>query len=162
MVVECMALQPSLQSLCELKLIQATHGVITNARADHLDVMGPNGAGRRPSTGGNRTGRYTTVHGRATTSGVFQQAAQDRHCQVIAIDDDDVAEVTWDELERFPYVEHPDNVALALRVCTDLGVDRQTALRGMWQAQPDAGVMTVFHTQGSRAVGRLREWVCRQ
>ena len=36
-----MALQPMLQSLCELKLVKATHGVLTNARPDHLDVMGP-------------------------------------------------------------------------------------------------------------------------
>ncbi|MDE4990509.1 poly-gamma-glutamate synthase PgsB, partial [Francisella tularensis subsp. holarctica] len=40
-VIECMALQPLLQSLCELKLIKETHGVLTNARPDHLDVMGP-------------------------------------------------------------------------------------------------------------------------
>ena len=41
LVVECMALQPELQWLSESKLIRATHGVITNARPDHLDVMGP-------------------------------------------------------------------------------------------------------------------------
>lgn len=40
-VIECMAIQPHLQSLTELKFIRATHGVITNARAEHLDVMGP-------------------------------------------------------------------------------------------------------------------------
>jgi poly-gamma-glutamate synthase PgsB/CapB len=40
-VLECMALQPALQSLCELKMIRSTHGVISNARPDHLDVMGP-------------------------------------------------------------------------------------------------------------------------
>lgn len=34
-------MQPPLQWLSESKLIRATHGVITNARADHLDVMGP-------------------------------------------------------------------------------------------------------------------------
>ncbi|MDE4965535.1 poly-gamma-glutamate synthase PgsB, partial [Francisella tularensis subsp. holarctica] len=39
-VIECMDLQPLLQSLCELKLIKATHVVLTNARPDHLDVMG--------------------------------------------------------------------------------------------------------------------------
>ena len=48
-----------------------------------------------------------------------------------------------DELDRFPYIEHPDNVALALKICADVGIDRQTALEGMWVATPDAGVMTV-------------------
>jgi poly-gamma-glutamate synthase PgsB/CapB len=41
LVIECMALQPYLQSMAERKLIKSTHGVITNARADHLDIMGP-------------------------------------------------------------------------------------------------------------------------
>ena len=35
LVIECMALQPLLQSLCELKLVRSTHGVLTNARPDH-------------------------------------------------------------------------------------------------------------------------------
>ena len=37
LVIECMAVQPHLQSLCELRMIRSTHGVITNARPDHLD-----------------------------------------------------------------------------------------------------------------------------
>ena len=41
LVVECMALTPSLQWLSEWQLIRATHAVITGAREDHLDVMGP-------------------------------------------------------------------------------------------------------------------------
>ncbi|MEZ4272787.1 MAG: poly-gamma-glutamate synthase PgsB [Myxococcota bacterium] len=41
LVVECMALQPQLQWLCESKIVRSTHGVITNIRPDHLDVMGP-------------------------------------------------------------------------------------------------------------------------
>jgi gamma-polyglutamate synthase len=41
LVIECMALNPAYQALCELKLVKSTIGVITNARADHLDVMGP-------------------------------------------------------------------------------------------------------------------------
>jgi poly-gamma-glutamate synthase PgsB/CapB len=40
-VIECMALQPRLQALCELKMVRSTHGVICNAWPDHLDVMGP-------------------------------------------------------------------------------------------------------------------------
>jgi poly-gamma-glutamate synthase PgsB/CapB len=40
-VVECMALLPQLQKVCEEKIIKSHIGVITNARNDHLDVMGP-------------------------------------------------------------------------------------------------------------------------
>src|SRR5512143_640452 len=41
LVIECMAVLPELQPVAELRLVQSTVGVITNARADHLDVMGP-------------------------------------------------------------------------------------------------------------------------
>src|SRR5262245_50182833 len=41
LVLECMALQPHLQALCELSILCSTHGVISNAWPDHLDVMGP-------------------------------------------------------------------------------------------------------------------------
>ena len=40
-------------------------------------------------------------------------------------------------------MEHKENVALALRVCLDLGIDRETALRGMWKASPDPGALTI-------------------
>ncbi|MCX5908833.1 MAG: poly-gamma-glutamate synthase PgsB [Deltaproteobacteria bacterium] len=39
-VVECMALDPHLQSISETKMIKSTLGVITNVRQDHLEVMG--------------------------------------------------------------------------------------------------------------------------
>jgi poly-gamma-glutamate synthase PgsB/CapB len=144
LVIECMALQPALQSLCELKLVQATHGVITNARADHLDVMGPTVVDVAQALAGS-----TPVRGRMYTAEqrhleVFENAARDRTSHLTAIGDDDVAAVSWDELAAFRHIEHPDNVALALRVCTDLGVDRGTALRGMWGAPGDPGVMSVY------------------
>ena len=144
LVVECMALQPALQSLCELKLIKATHGVITNCRADHMDVMGPTTVDVAKALSGTVPAGTKLYTAEQRYLGVLRYAAQDRNCDVVAVDDDDIAEVTWDELDRFPYIEHPDNVALALKVCRDVGVDRQTALEGMWTATPDAGVMTVY------------------
>ena len=40
-ILECMALVPQYQWTDAHRLIRPTHGVVTNARADHLDVMGP-------------------------------------------------------------------------------------------------------------------------
>ena len=115
LVMECMALQPTLQALCELKLVQATHGVITNARADHLDVMGPTTIDVAKSLAGTVPVRSKLFTAEQRYAGVFRAAAQERQTEMIAVDDDDIASVTWDELAKFPYVEHPDNVALASR-----------------------------------------------
>ncbi|MBN1341923.1 MAG: poly-gamma-glutamate synthase PgsB [Phycisphaerae bacterium] len=142
LVVECMALQPLLQSLCELKLVRATHGVITNARADHLDVMGPDEEGVARALAG-----MVPVRGKLFTAeerhlAIVERAAADRASQVVRVTQDDVLAVSPQDMAGFSYVEHEENVALALKICTDLGVDRQIALRGMWQGQPDPGVMT--------------------
>ena len=142
--MECMALHPQLQSLCELKLVQSTHGVITNARPDHLDVMGPTAtdvakalAGTVPVGGKLFTAEQTHLN-------VLSSAAADRGSQVVSLTDEEIAGISWDEMEHFSYIEHPENVALALRVCRDLGIDRQVALRGMWQAIPDPGVRKLY------------------
>lgn len=142
LVVECMALNPFLQWLMEAKFVRATHGVVTNARADHLDVMGPAEvdvakalAGMTPSGGKLFVGRTKHVQ-------VFETAARDRGSQLIRIDDDDIAELKPSELAGFAYAEHPENIALALKVCSDLGIGREVALRGMRKATPDPGAMT--------------------
>lgn len=145
LVLECMAVQPLLQSLCELRIVQSTHGVITNARPDHLDVMGPTPRDVALALAGT-----TPCHGKLFTAeqvyhDVFATACRDRHSTLIRVADEEIDAIGWDEMGRFSYIEHPENVALALRVCADLGIDRAVALRGMWAAQPDPGVMTMHH-----------------
>ena len=83
LVVECMALQPSLQSLCELKLIQATHGVITNARADHLDVMGPDVEDVARALAGTVPVGTQLFTAEQRHLSVLEQAARDRNCQLV-------------------------------------------------------------------------------
>lgn len=142
LIIECMALQPELQSLSEFRFLRATHGVITNARPDHLEIMGPDDAGvARALTG------MTPVSGKVFTAErnqleIFARAAADRKTELIRVGDDDVRAVTAAELAGFSYTEHPDNVALALRVCAELGVARDTALAGMQRCAPDPGALT--------------------
>lgn len=142
LVIECMALQPELQSLCESKLVRATHAVITNARPDHLDVMGPGArevaralAGMTPPKGKLFTAERDHIS-------ELRDAAKDRGAELHQLSDADIAEVTSRDLAGFRYTEHRDNVALALKVCESIGVEREVALRGMWEASPDPGAMT--------------------
>jgi gamma-polyglutamate synthase len=142
-VIECMALIPYLQWFCEARLIRSTLGVITNARADHLDVMGPTEQNVARALAGMvpRRGKLFTAERRHLD--IIRRAVSDRGGQLIDVGCEEIDAVTPDELSRFPYVEHAENVALALRVCAELGIDRRTALRGMWNARPDPGVMTM-------------------
>lgn len=144
LVLECMALIPFLQWLCEDKLVRATHGVITNAREDHLDVMGPTEkdvawalAGMVPVGAKFFTAERDHID-------IFQHAVDDRGSTMHAITDQDVAQITPLDLAGFSYVEHAENVALALRVCADVGVERAVALGGMYEAKPDPGAMMAY------------------
>ena len=142
LVIECMALQPYLQWLMESGFVRATHGVITNARPDHLDVMGPTEDDvARALLGMTPPGAqlFTTERDHLP---MFEQACADRGTRLYAVGEADVEAISKQDLAGFPYQEHAENLALALAVCTDLGVDRSAALRGMHAAKPDPGAMT--------------------
>lgn len=138
LVVECMAVQPHLQWIAEERMIRSTVGVITNARADHLDQMGPtvvNVAEALSNTIPRRSIVYTAEW---PLLSVIEAHAAAKGSRVVACHPDSVSD---EELAGFPYVEHKDNVALALAVCSHFGVDRKTALDAMYRANPDPGVL---------------------
>lgn len=143
LVIECMAVQPLLQSLCELKLVRSTHGVLVNARADHLDVMGPTEHDVALALAGTMTvkGKFYTTEKKYLD--VFVDAAKDRKSELIAVGDKDIAQISDEDMSGFQYSEYKDNVALALSVCDACGIDKATALKGMWEAQPDPGALIV-------------------
>lgn len=141
LVIECMALQPYLQWLSEARMIKATHGVITNARPDHLDIMGPSEEDVPLALAGMVPCRGVLFTAEQRHLGVLVQAAQDRESEVVAVGEQDVEGICEEDLAGFSYIEHAENLALALKVCGALGVECRTALEGMWAAAPDPGVM---------------------
>ncbi|HEX4144869.1 MAG TPA: poly-gamma-glutamate synthase PgsB [Pirellulales bacterium] len=147
LVVECMALTPSLQWLCQWQLIRATHAVITNAREDHLDVMGPTRRDVAWALAGTIPPQGVVFTADSGHDDIFRYAADDRNSRLVIVSPADVAAVTAADLAGFAYAEHAENVALALAVCAQLGIDRATALRGMWLAAPDPGALAEWHWQ---------------
>jgi len=143
-VLECMALQPALHWVAEHMLTRATHAVITNARPDHLDVMGPD------DTDVARTLAAIIPPGRSVFTAerrnldIIRDAAADRKATLFDVTPEEVAAVTPQDMAGFSYKEHPENVALALKVLASLGIDRQVAIEGMWRAQPDPGALNDF------------------
>lgn len=137
-VIECMAVAPELQPITEGRLIRSTVGVITNVRADHLDVMGPTveDAARVMAQTLPRGGVAYTAELERTA--VLREEARRRGTTLNVVEPGDVTEA---DLERFTYVEHAENVALALAVCGHFGIDREVALRGMIEATPDPGAL---------------------
>lgn len=143
LVIECMAVQPLLQSLCELKLVQSNVGVLSNAKADHLDVMGPSAKDVALALAATVPikGHFFTPESKYLA--VFQMATRDRKTQLHHISHEEIHSVTDEEMSHFSYVEYKENVALALKVCEHCGVGREAALQGMWHAKPDPGALIV-------------------
>lgn len=142
LVLECMALQPELHWLSENKMIRATHGVITNVRADHLDVMGPTEADVGRALAGMIPVGGLLFTGEQKHLPILEAAAADRRTKLVCLSSEDLQAVTGDDLRKFAYVEHRENVALALKVLENLNVPREVALEGMWLARPDPGALT--------------------
>jgi poly-gamma-glutamate synthase PgsB/CapB len=142
LVIECMALQPAYQWLSESKLVRATIGVITNARADHLEVMGPTEADVAKALCGMIPVRGHLFTAEQRHLATIDRACSDRQSLLHGVSAGEIDAVSDEEMAGFKYVEHRENVALSLAVCRHLGIARRQALEGMWSAQPDPGVLT--------------------
>lgn len=140
LVIECMAVMPALQEINQSKLIRSTIGVLCNVREDHLEEMGPtlDDVARSlcrsmPEDGICVTAEKERFH-------ILQEEADARRCQLLYADPE---MVTDEELRGFSWFTFKENVAIALTVAELLGVDRSTALQGMYDAPPDPGVLSV-------------------
>ena len=148
-VMECMALQPQYQWITEKQMIHATIGVITNVRLDHVDVMGhtlPEIANVLSKTIPDNQIFFMTETG---TSDILIKTAN-KNNSLIHISDPD--SVSSKEMEGFNYIEHKENVAMALAVCEHLGVNCNTALNGMHKANPDAGALKLYRVHAFNKV----------
>ncbi len=141
LVLECMAVTPEYQWITEHKMVKAEICVITNSRPDHLDVMGP---GIRNVT--------LSLCNTLPTNGVvftaekkmFPLLKKEANRKKIKITRTDETDVTDENMDGFPWIEHKENVALALNICEYCGIDREKALSGMWNATPDIGATEIF------------------
>jgi poly-gamma-glutamate synthase PgsB/CapB len=141
LLIECMALEPQYQTITETKMIHATIGVVTNVRLDHVDVMGytlPEIASVLGRTIPKNQNFFTAEN---QIPDIMKRLADEKK-SVMHLSNP--LSVTDDEMKRFSYIEHKENVALVLEVCSHLGISRETAFRGMYKAIPDEGALNRF------------------
>jgi poly-gamma-glutamate synthase PgsB/CapB len=135
-VMECMAIQPQYQWITETKMLHSTISVITNVRLDHIDVMGytlPEIANALGNTIPRKQHLFTAEK---LLFSNLKEISEKRNTMIHLADDHSVPE---EEMKGFTYIEHKENVALALAVSEHLGINRKVALAGMYKAIPDAG-----------------------
>ncbi len=144
LVMECMALQPQYQWITENQMIHANIGIITNVRMDHVDVMGNTLPEIAETLGKTIPKNEQFFSAENTIQETLKSMADKKNTSAHFIDS---GEVSKEEMNGFSYIEHRENVAIALSVCTHLNIDRKTALNGMYKAVPDAGALRRFHVE---------------
>ncbi|MDH6464182.1 poly-gamma-glutamate synthase PgsB/CapB [Micromonospora sp. A200] len=140
LVMECMAVMPALQEVNQSKLIRSNIGVLCNVREDHLAEMGPTLDDVARSLSRSMPIGGTCITAERERLAILQEEAERRDCRLIAVDPESVSD---HEMNGFGWITFKENVAIALAVAGELGVDRQSALKGMWEAPPDPGVLSV-------------------
>lgn len=140
LVIECMAVMPALQEINQSKLIRSTIGVLCNVREDHLAEMGPTLDDVARSLCRSMPEGGICVTAEVDRFAILQEEADARDCELIYADPETVSDA---ELRGFSWFTFKENVAIALKVAELLGVERETALQGMYDAPPDPGVLSV-------------------
>lgn len=149
LVMECMAVQPALQEVNQIKLLRSTIGVVCNVREDHVAEMGPTleDIARSLCRGVPEGGVCITAE--SEWLWVIHEECRRRRCRVVYADPESVSDA---EMEGFRYFTFKENVAIAIAVAEQLGISRGRALAGMYEAPPDPGVLTVerYEVAGKR------------
>ena len=138
LVIECMAVQPQYQWITETKMIHSTIGVITNVRMDHVEIMGYSLDEICDSLGKTIPKNHDLFTAENVIFNRLKRISEWKNAKIHQVDE---SIVTDEEMQGFKYFEHKENVALALEVSKHLGIKREVALKGMYKAIPDAGVL---------------------
>jgi poly-gamma-glutamate synthase PgsB/CapB len=140
-VIECMAVNPFYQWLTERMFVRSTINVITNTRLDHIDQMGSTLESIALCLSNTIPVRGLCLTAEEKMFPILEHIAHKRHSEIFQIRPHDV---TDDEVNGFSYIEHKENIQLALAVCEKCGVSRTYALRGMQSATPDPGALKKY------------------
>lgn len=140
LVFECMALRPDLQRIESCHIVQPLIVVITNIRPDHLDVMGPTLNDIRKAYIDALPDVCTVF---TTDTSLAQQCTKRPGitCTCVAPEHTGTAAAVVEKLE---YIEHVENVALALAVCRHCGITKEDAAENMAKVTPDPGALRAY------------------
>lgn len=140
-VIECMAVQPQYQWIVEHQMVKSHIGVITNVRPDHLEEMGPTEDDVAYSLCNTVPVNGIFITAEEQKPNLLKAVAAQNNSKMI---NSNPKEISEKEINSFKYMEHPSNIAIALDVCKEVGIKRETALKGMYKVQPDDGALIAW------------------
>jgi len=147
MLWECMGLTPSYVRTLQRSWMRDDFSTITNTYPDHEDLQGPAGIDIPEVIGCFIPERSTLITSEEQMLPILATEAQRRGTSLHPVTWLEAGLIPDDILRRFPYEEHPYNIALVLGLAEHLGIDRAFALKEMAdRVVPDLGVLKTYPT----------------
>ncbi|MDC0662934.1 hypothetical protein [Marinobacter sp. SS21] len=142
---ECMGLTPRYVQILQEQWMRDDLATITNCYPDHEDIQGPSGI-EIPQVMQKfvpkRSKLITTEHNMFP---FLRSAAHAKRSEILKVEDWEAELLPADILARFPYEEHPANIALVVRMARELGLEADFALKEMAdRVVPDLGVLKIY------------------
>ncbi|MHB8054476.1 MAG: poly-gamma-glutamate synthase PgsB, partial [Candidatus Aminicenantales bacterium] len=135
LVMEMMSIRPECLAAESGKILRPGLLVLTNVRLDHEEEMGRTKDEVAASLAAAISPRCEVLVPAAEWRPVFGRAARETNSRVVQTAPDDALPSGLD---------FPENVGLALAAAARLGLDRETALKGMTAARPDFGGLKIW------------------
>ncbi|MGQ9588724.1 MAG: hypothetical protein ACUVYA_00360, partial [Planctomycetota bacterium] len=155
---ECMALTPSYVEVLQRHWVRDDLSTITNTYPDHEDIQGPAGINIPDVIATFIPARAKLVTTEEIMAPILAEECRRQGTALRRVTWMDSSLLAPDVLARFPYDEHPSNVALVLGLAEELGVPEDFALKEMAdRVVPDLGVLKTFPT--ARVDGRRLSFV---
>ena len=142
---ECMGLTPSYVKILQRKWGRDDISTITNTFPDHEDLQGPAGINIPEVIANFIPESASLLSSEDQMRPVLIEAAKKLKTNVRFVGWLEAGMLTPEALERFPYQEHPYNIALVLSLAGELGMDKDFAIKEMAdRVIPDIGVLKAF------------------
>jgi gamma-polyglutamate synthase len=142
---ECMGLTPSYVELLQRQWMRDDLSTITNTYPDHEDLQGPAGIDIPEVMTRFIPRSSVMITSEEQMRPILEDAAEALDTRVEVVGWLEAGLLAPDLLARFPYEEHPYNIALVLAMADELGIPRDFALKEMAdRVVPDLGVLKTY------------------
>ena len=142
---ECMALTPEYVKTMQRQWMRDDIATITNCHPDHEDLQGPSGLNIPQVMTHFIPEKATLLTTEEQMLPILREESAKIGTRMESIGWKEAGLLTDDILARFPYDEHPYNIALVVALGKELGVSKEFALKEMAdRVILDIGVLKVF------------------
>jgi poly-gamma-glutamate synthase PgsB/CapB len=142
---ECMALTPAFVRILQRHWARDDISTITNTYPDHEDIQGPAGYDIPNVMTEFIPARSTLVSTEEQMRPILEQGARKVNTSMTSVDWLRIGLLAPEVLARFPYEEHPANIALVTVLAERMGVPEEVVLKEMAdRVVPDIGVLKAF------------------